>query len=132
MTGGTLLSRNKEYIVLYRGNDFLPPGVSTALVEVERRTGFRQDEEEEARHRAAALIDSKSEASKQHLVAGTLAETVAATSRWGNQPNTAEVEKMLRDAAIARQASLVESLQRKLALVRIYLFEFLFVALVTE
>jgi len=25
LTGGTLLSRNKEYIVFYRGNDFLPP-----------------------------------------------------------------------------------------------------------
>ncbi|KAI4376531.1 hypothetical protein MLD38_014281 [Melastoma candidum] len=27
LTGGTLLSRNKEYIVFYRGNDFLPPRV---------------------------------------------------------------------------------------------------------
>ncbi|XP_042051021.1 CRM-domain containing factor CFM3, chloroplastic/mitochondrial-like [Salvia splendens] len=115
LTGGTLLSRNKEYIVLYRGNDFLPPRVSTALVEMEKRTGFQQDEEELARQGAAALIESNSKASKQQLVAGTLAETVAATSRWGNQPNDAEKEKMFRDAAIARQAALVESLQKKLA-----------------
>lgn len=117
LTGGTLLSRNKEYIVLYRGNDFLPPRVSSALVEMEKQTTLQHDEEEKARQRAAALIDPKSRASKQPLVAGTLAETVAATSRWGNQPNTAEMDKMMRDAAIARQASLVNSLERKLDLV---------------
>ena len=134
LTGGTLLSRNKEYIVLYRGNDFLPPRVSTALVEMEKRTGFQQDEEELARQRAAALIESNSKASRQQLVAGTLAETVAATSRWGNQPNDSEKEKMFRDAAIARQAALVESLQRKLTLVRntLYLNSVFFFAIVTE
>ncbi|KAG6428602.1 hypothetical protein SASPL_112854 [Salvia splendens] len=82
---------------------------------MEKHTGFQQDEEELARQRAAALIESNSKASKQQLVAGTLAETVAATSRWGDQPNDAEKEKMFRDAAIARQAALVESLQKKLA-----------------
>lgn len=31
MTGGTLLSRDKESIVFYRGKDFLPPAVSLAI-----------------------------------------------------------------------------------------------------
>nr|CAB3484779.1 unnamed protein product [Digitaria exilis] len=31
LTGGTLLSRDKESIVLYRGKDFLPPAVSLAI-----------------------------------------------------------------------------------------------------
>lgn len=115
LTGGTLLSRNKEFIVFYRGNDFLPPRISSALIEAEKLTTLQQDEEEQARHRAAALIDPKLKASKQKLVAGTLAETVAATSRWGNQPDSAEMEKMMRDAAVARQASLINSLERKLA-----------------
>lgn len=119
LTGGTLLSRNKEFIVFYRGNDFLPPHVSSALAEAEKLTTLQQDEEEQARQRAAAtLIDSKLEASKQKLVAGTLAETVAATSRWGNQTDSAEMEEMMRDEAIARQASLVNSLEKKLAFVR--------------
>lgn len=117
LTGGTLLSRNKEFIVFYRGNDFLPPCVSSALIEAEKFTTLQQDEEEQARHRAAALIDPKAKASKQPLVAGTLAETVAATSRWGNEPNSAEMEKMMRDTAVARHAALVNSLHRKLALV---------------
>ncbi|KAL2501265.1 CRM-domain containing factor CFM3 [Forsythia ovata] len=78
LTGGTLLSRNKDYIVFYRGNDFLPPGVSYALVEVEKRVAIQQDEEEQARQKAATSILSYSEAAKQPLVAGTLAETTAA------------------------------------------------------
>ncbi|XP_011093738.1 CRM-domain containing factor CFM3, chloroplastic/mitochondrial [Sesamum indicum] len=118
LTGGTLVSRNKEFIVFYRGNDFLPPGVSSALIEAERSTALQQDEEEQARQRAAMLIDPKAKASKQPLVAGTLAETIAATSRWGTHPNSAEKEKMMRDAAVARHASMVDSLQRKLAIAK--------------
>ncbi|KAK4396908.1 CRM-domain containing factor CFM3, chloroplastic/mitochondrial [Sesamum angolense] len=118
LTGGTLVSRNKEFIVFYRGNDFLPPGVSSALIEAERSTALQQDEEEQARQRAATLIDPKAKASKRPLVAGTLAETIAATSRWGTQPNSAEMEKMMRDAAVARHASMVDALQRKLAIAK--------------
>ncbi|OVA16249.1 RNA-binding [Macleaya cordata] len=33
LTGGTLLSRDKEFIAFYRGKDFLPPAVSTAIEE---------------------------------------------------------------------------------------------------
>ncbi|KAK8955856.1 hypothetical protein KSP40_PGU016402 [Platanthera guangdongensis] len=33
LTGGTILSRDKYFIVLYRGKDFLPPAVSTAIEE---------------------------------------------------------------------------------------------------
>ncbi|KAL2501244.1 CRS1/YhbY (CRM) domain-containing protein [Forsythia ovata] len=116
LTGGTLLSSNKDYIVFYRGNDFLPPGVSYALVEVEKLVDIQQDEEEQARQKAATSILLYSEAAKQPLVAGTLAETIAATSRWGNEPSSAEIEKMMRDSAIARHASLVHFLERKQAL----------------
>ena len=33
MTGGTLLARDREFIVLYRGKDFLPTAVSSAIEE---------------------------------------------------------------------------------------------------
>lgn len=33
LTGGVLLSRDKEFIVLYRGKDFLPAAVSSAIEE---------------------------------------------------------------------------------------------------
>ncbi|KAK4368632.1 hypothetical protein RND71_012424 [Anisodus tanguticus] len=118
LTGGTLLSRNKDYIVFYKGNDFLPPRVMKALVEAERKSGFLQDQEEQARQRAATPIHSDTKAPKRPLVAGTLSETMAATSRWGNQPSIEEREKMMRDAAVARHASLVKYLEEKLALAK--------------
>lgn len=33
LTGGTLLARDREFICLYRGKDFLPPVVSSAIEE---------------------------------------------------------------------------------------------------
>lgn len=116
LTGGTLLSRNKEYIVLYRGNDFLPPNVTVSLKERERLTVLQYEEEEERRS-ALTLVKSNSKNCKVPMVAGTLAETVAATSRWGKQPSNEDVEKMLKDSALARRASLVTYLNNKLAIV---------------
>ncbi|XP_060191504.1 CRM-domain containing factor CFM2, chloroplastic [Lycium barbarum] len=47
LTGGTLLSRDREFIVFYRGKDFLPSAVSSAIeerrkqvVEEEKRSAF--------------------------------------------------------------------------------------------
>ncbi|KAF3617693.1 CRS1 / YhbY domain-containing protein, putative isoform 4 [Capsicum annuum] len=116
LTGGTLLSRNKDYIVFYRGNDFLPPRVTETLVEAERKSTFLQNQEEQARQRAATPIHSDTRSPKRPLVAGTLSETMAATSRWGNQPSIEEREKMMRDTAVTRHASLVKYLEEKLAL----------------
>ncbi|KMS96826.1 hypothetical protein BVRB_8g199040 [Beta vulgaris subsp. vulgaris] len=115
LTRGTLLSRNKEYIVFYRGNDFLPPNVTESLKERERMT-LLQYQEEEDRRSALALVNSSSKNYKIPMVAGTLAETVAATSRWGKQPNNEDVEKMMKESALARRASLITYLNKKLAI----------------
>ncbi|KAL6552996.1 hypothetical protein OROGR_006838 [Orobanche gracilis] len=42
LTGGTLLSRDKELIIFYRGKDFLPPAVSSAINE-RRKSGIELD-----------------------------------------------------------------------------------------
>ncbi|KAL4568413.1 hypothetical protein LXL04_024025 [Taraxacum kok-saghyz] len=42
LTGGTLLTRDKEYIVLYRGKDFLPATVSSAI-EQRRNRGVEKN-----------------------------------------------------------------------------------------
>lgn len=117
LTGGTLLSRNKDYIVFYRGNDFLPPDVTKTLSDAQEVAALRQDEEDQARKKASTLVDSNLAIVKCPLVAGTLAETEAATSRWGNELSSEEREKMMRDLAVARHASLVRFLEKKLALV---------------
>ena len=117
MTGGTLVSRNKDYIVIHRGKDYLPPVVTETLKERRKLRDLQQNEEEQARQMASASIESKAKASKGPLVAGTLAETVAASSRWGNQPSSEDIQKMIRDSALNRHAMLVRYLQNKLALV---------------
>ncbi|KAF5950284.1 hypothetical protein HYC85_012277 [Camellia sinensis] len=118
LTGGTLLSRNKDYIVFYRGNDFLPPAVTKTLAEAQKLAALQQDEEDQAHWKASTLIHSNTKANNGLLVAGTLAETMAATSQWGNQPSSQDIEKMKRDAAVSRHASLVRYLEKKLALAK--------------
>ncbi|KAF3439614.1 hypothetical protein FNV43_RR17892 [Rhamnella rubrinervis] len=118
LTGGTILSRNKEFIVFYRGNDFLPPVVTKTLKERRNLRDLQQDEEEQARQMASAFIELKPKASSGQLVAGTLAETMAATARWGNQLSSADVEELTRDSTLARHASLVRHLQKKFAIAK--------------
>lgn len=115
LTGGTLLSRNKDYIVFYRGNDFLPPAVTEALTERQKLALLKQDEEDQVRQIASSLTSSDGKASRVPLVAGTLAETKAATTQWGHQRSSQEVEKMRRDAATSKLTSIIKNLENKLA-----------------
>ncbi|XP_042501882.1 CRM-domain containing factor CFM2, chloroplastic isoform X2 [Macadamia integrifolia] len=43
LTGGMLLSRDREYIVFYRGKDFLPVGVSSALNERRKHRIYKEN-----------------------------------------------------------------------------------------
>ncbi|KAI3742110.1 hypothetical protein L1987_59790 [Smallanthus sonchifolius] len=79
----------------------------------------RMAEELKTKHekKASTFIDlTTKNAVKGPLVAGTLAETIAATSRWGTEPDSEEIERMRREAAVARHTSLVKLLENKLAL----------------
>ncbi|VAI94077.1 unnamed protein product [Triticum turgidum subsp. durum] len=49
LTGGTIILRNKDFIILYRGKDFLPGGVKRSVIEQEARVDAQQVKEEEAR-----------------------------------------------------------------------------------
>ncbi|CAN0901292.1 CRM-domain containing factor CFM3, chloroplastic/mitochondrial [Linum grandiflorum] len=112
LTGGTLLSRNKEFIVFYRGNDFLPPAVMETLKERQKLNLLQHAEEEQVRKMAPSNIKT----TQLPPVAGTLAETVAATSRWGKQPSREDIEEMMRGSHVARISSLLKYLQNKLAI----------------
>ncbi|KAK8471066.1 hypothetical protein PHAVU_003G136300 [Phaseolus vulgaris] len=118
LTGGTLLSRNKEYIVFYRGNDFLPPVVTNTLNERQKQNLLHQEEEEKARQIALSITVSKTKASQVPLIAGTLAETRAATSNWGHQPNKQQIENMLRDSALSKLSALIKNHEKRLALAK--------------
>ncbi|KAK6944816.1 RNA-binding, CRM domain [Dillenia turbinata] len=118
LTGGTLLSRNKEYIVFYRGNDFLPPGVTAVLMERQKVTELQQDEEEFARKGALSFSNFSAKHSQGPLVAGTLAETVAATSQWKIERGSKEIERMMKESAYDRHASIVRNLEMKLMIAK--------------
>ncbi|XP_044959699.1 chloroplastic group IIA intron splicing facilitator CRS1, chloroplastic-like [Hordeum vulgare subsp. vulgare] len=49
LTGGTIILRNKDFVILYRGKDFLPGGVKQSVIEQEARVYAQQVKEEEAR-----------------------------------------------------------------------------------
>lgn len=55
LTGGTIILRNKDFIILYRGKDFLPGGVTQSVIEREAQVHDQQVKEEEARLK---VIDS--------------------------------------------------------------------------
>lgn len=117
LTGGVLLSRNKEYIVFYRGNDFITPKVRQVLVEKQEQAITWQDEEELARLKASASISVKPKVFKNPPVAGTLAETREAKSRWGDSINAELRKKEKNHMILTKHTSLLRNLKRKLILV---------------
>ncbi|XP_043723753.1 CRM-domain containing factor CFM3A, chloroplastic/mitochondrial-like isoform X1 [Telopea speciosissima] len=116
ITGGTLLSRNKDYIVFYRGKDFLSADVTEALLERERLAKALQDEEEQARVRASSMVIPSAETTGESSTAGTLGETLEADVRWGKKLDGDNKDKVLRAAELERHAKLVRKLERKLDL----------------
>ncbi|XP_052168505.1 CRM-domain containing factor CFM3, chloroplastic/mitochondrial-like [Oryza glaberrima] len=118
LTGGVLLSRNKEYIVFYRGNDFITPKVRQVLVEKQEQAITWQDEEELARLKASASISVKPKVFKNPPVAGTLTETREAKSRWGDSINAELRKKEKNHMILTKHTSLLRNLKRKLILAK--------------
>ncbi|MED6111962.1 hypothetical protein PIB30_057229 [Stylosanthes scabra] len=114
LTGGTLLIRNKYFIVMYRGKDFVPTSVAAVLAERQELAKQVVDDEEKARFRATDVTQSGAdEATTQ---AGSLAEFHEAQARWGRDISTEEREKMIKEAAKAKKVRLFRKVERKLAL----------------
>lgn len=74
LTGGVLLLRNKFYIILFRGKDFLPSRVATSIAERELKLKKCQLHEEDARLRASESIPLADEPSPIPCQTGTLSD----------------------------------------------------------
>ena len=74
LTGGVLLLRNKFYIILYRGNDFLPSSVASLVEKRELELKSCQLNEEVARIRAIEAFSSSDELPQETSTSGTLTE----------------------------------------------------------
>ncbi|GLU13004.1 hypothetical protein SLE2022_296540 [Rubroshorea leprosula] len=112
LTGGVLLLRNKYFIVIYRGKDFLPTTVAAALTERQEMTKQIQDVEEKAR--TGAIGAAPSDENKGQALAGTLAEFYEAQARWGREISSQEHEKMIEEASKAKSVRLVKRIEHKL------------------
>ncbi|KMT11173.1 hypothetical protein BVRB_5g111010 [Beta vulgaris subsp. vulgaris] len=112
LTGGTLLLRNKYFIVIYRGKDFLPSSVAAAVLERQELTKKIQDAEENAR----AVSSEASSYENEYALAGTLAEFYEAQAMWGREISVEEREKMREEASTARSVKEVKRVEHKLAL----------------
>lgn len=74
LTGGVLLLRNKFFIILYRGKDFLPGDVASLVVEREMELRQWQLFEEDMRNKSTRVLSLGEEASVSTSVTGTLSE----------------------------------------------------------
>ncbi|KAK8973282.1 hypothetical protein V6N11_034380 [Hibiscus sabdariffa] len=115
LTGGMLLSRNKDFLVFYRGKNFLSADVAEALLERERLAKSLQDVEEQSRLRASALFVPSTEVAEQSGAAGTLGETLDADARWGQKLDDHHKKKVMKEVEILRHANLVRKLEKNLA-----------------
>nr|GLL30520.1 CRM-domain containing factor CFM3A, chloroplastic/mitochondrial isoform X1 [Ipomoea trifida] len=115
LTRGILLSRNKDFLVFYRGKDFLLREVAEALLEKERLAKTLQDDEEQARLRASVFVTPSVHVTHSSGIAGTLGETLDADARWGKTLDDKDKEKVMREAEILRHADLVRKLEKNLA-----------------
>lgn len=113
LTGGVLLLRNKYFIVIYRGKDFIPTTVAAALSERQEMTKEIENVEEKARIQTvvAPLAVEHGE-----VKSGTLAEFYEAQSRWGRDLSAEEREKMIEEADKAKCAREVKRKEHKLQL----------------
>ncbi|XP_047333952.1 CRM-domain containing factor CFM2, chloroplastic [Impatiens glandulifera] len=108
LTGGSLLSRDSEFFVLYRGKDFLPAAVSSAIED--RRKNVNRVEKK-------ALFDSKlslPEHSHNSMNDGSQ-DDCDVKSNQINNPLSEEMKLKTTEAAIKRTSSKLETtLQKKM------------------
>ena len=65
LTGGTLLSRDREFIVFYRGKDFLPPAVSSAIA-MRRKYGIHGEKQKIDHRRLSINVEETEPGALEH------------------------------------------------------------------
>ena len=95
----------------------MPPAVAEALTERQKEiTEVLQAKEDQAREMAStrATLTSQAKSPKTQLLAGTLAETIAASSRWAPNASSVDIEELKRESASIKRAALIRDLELRL------------------
>lgn len=100
---------------MYRGKDFLPTSVATALAERQELTEDTQTVEERTRNNL--IGESSVDKFNGHALAGTLAEFEQAQARWGKNITFEVQEKLKEEASRSDKARLFKRIEHKLSIV---------------
>ncbi|KAE9455398.1 hypothetical protein C3L33_12701, partial [Rhododendron williamsianum] len=114
---GVQLTTSERMAEEIKGKEFFVTEVAEALLEKERLAKTLQDEEEQARLRATAMVIPKVEINDEFRTAGSLEETLDASARWGKTMDNRDKVKVMREAEMLKHANLVRKLESKLAFV---------------
>lgn len=82
LTGGVQILRNRDFIILYRGNDFLSGRVASSIAGRETEICGQQLKEEEARTNAIKLFSDTDEFLYSTSTVGTYAEFLDIQSKY--------------------------------------------------
>ncbi|KAA8548752.1 hypothetical protein F0562_000436 [Nyssa sinensis] len=108
LTGGVLLSRNKDFLVFYRGKDFLSPDVAEALLEKERLAKTLQDGEERARKLERKLAFAERKVMKAERALSKVEEFLNPADRPADPESITDEERfMFRKLGLRMKAFLL-------------------------
>ncbi|KAH9287961.1 hypothetical protein KI387_032078, partial [Taxus chinensis] len=98
LTGGTLLSSNNEFIVLYRGKDFLCIDAASVLAE-RKATMFHQKVKMEKLKESPSVHADRE---LQFSVSGTAARSKGHKKRWKNRVHSEDQKRMQKEPSKAK------------------------------
>ncbi|KAJ9540933.1 hypothetical protein OSB04_027439 [Centaurea solstitialis] len=117
LTGGVLLLRNKFYIILYRGKDFLPPDVADLVADRETELKTFQLQEEAARTRTIETLHYIDEPLSDSSTIGTLQEFHSIQSdHQGFEPRISEAEVQVETEKLKLEKEIRNQERNKLPL----------------
>ncbi|XP_023551202.1 chloroplastic group IIA intron splicing facilitator CRS1, chloroplastic isoform X1 [Cucurbita pepo subsp. pepo] len=116
LTGGTLLLRNKFFIILYRGKDFLPVGVANSIIQRETELQRWQLHEENSRLKASELFCFDTGNLEERAKAGTLSDFKDITMEYEDLTTGSTESKLQADAEKGKIIRELKKQERRLSI----------------
>lgn len=119
LTGGVLILRNKFFIILYRGKDFLPGKVASSVHEREIELNDQQLQEEEARAKAIKSFNIINESLFETSDVGTFSEFKDIQANYLPCNHETSMEKIKIDAEIENLTKELKDEEHKLLMLNL-------------
>ncbi|KAH7289074.1 hypothetical protein KP509_31G056300 [Ceratopteris richardii] len=114
LTGGILLSRDKFFITFYRGKDFVPEGVASALAEREASVRTLQELEEKARNERSIPVEWTPYTQPSVAVIGKEKQTPKPS--WMDTMDVEEQKRLKVEVVKLQRLALASQLEKKLSI----------------